>query len=562
MQSKKSILFFLFIFSVFFSLMSQPSSGVKNPDELLAGSKTVEMFDSLANSRFFHSSLFREDMSIKLKYPYPENYVPEYSDSLVKERIADMNALSPFEFRYNEDVMAHIDFYLKRRSFIARLLGLTELYFPMFEEMLDKYDLPRELKFVTIIESALNPIARSRAGASGLWQFMLRTGQIYGLESNSYVDDRFDPYKATDAACRHFIDLYKIYGDWALCLAAYNAGAGRINRAIKQSNDRFDYWIIRKNLPRETQKYVPAFIAAAYVFTYYVEHNIRPLVPVILDTQIDTVAVRGELSFYVISNMLDIPMENIELLNPAFKKQLIPGSPLKPYMLRLPRNKTLKYVELELDLYYFTYASKYPELLSEFVTKTGHTIYSGGYKTENSIDLSENDSLNTDTLKLLKIINSPEELIVLVRNYDPSGRSAQQPVSASSGSASVNTSKSPDGTHTVRKGESLGIISKRYGCTVNQLMQWNNLKSQTIHPGQVLKVSNSNTGSSGQGTTSAANTNTSADVKVVWHTVKQGESLWGIATKHSTSVEKIKADNNLTNNNIRVGQKLKIVSGN
>ncbi len=555
MHTKKSILFFLIINSFIFSSISQPSSGSKSYDSILEGSKTVEMFDSLANSRFFHSNLFREDMSVKLKYPYPESYIPEYSDSLVRERIANMNASSPIEFRYNDDVMAHIDFYLKRRSFIARLLGLTELYFPMFEEMLDKYNLPQELRFVTIIESALNPIARSRAGASGLWQFMIKTGQIYGLESSSYVDDRFDPYKATDAACRHFIDLYKIYGDWALCLAAYNAGAGRINRAIKQGNDRNDYWLIRKYLPKETQKYVPAFIAAAYVFTYYVEHNIRPMVPVIIDTQIDTVAVRGELSFYVISNMLDIPMEHVELLNPAFKKQIIPATPFNHHMLRLPKNKILKYVELELDMYYYTYATKYPELLTEYVTKSGNTLYTGNYRTENTIDLSENDSLSTDSMKLLKMINTPEELITLVRNYDPSGKAISQPFT-SSGSATASVS--PNGTHTVRKGESLGIIARKHGCTVNQLMQWNNLRSQTIHPGQVLKVSNSTSSSSSPSTSSS----TTKEGNITWHSVKKGESLWAIATKYSTSVDKIKADNNLNGNNINVGQKLKIVSGN
>lgn len=538
-------------------LSGQPSASVRDYSGLLSGSKTVEMFDSLSNTMFFHSSLFKEDMSIKNKYAYSADFIPEYSDSLVRSRIADMNASSPIEFRYTEDVMAHIDFYLKRRSFLARILGLTELYFPMFEEMLDKYNLPLELKYVTIIESALNPLAKSKAGASGLWQFMLKTGQIYGLESNSYIDDRFDPYKATDAACRHFIDLYNIYGDWALCLAAYNAGAGRINRAIKVSNNRNDYWLIRQNLPRETQKYVPAFIAAAYVFTYYAEHNIRPMAPVIIDTQIDTVSVKAELSFFVISKMLEIPMEVVELLNPSYKKQLIPASTTYSYKLRIPKSKLLRFTELELDMYYYTYATKYPELLTDYVTYSGKTIYQGPYITEHSILLNQNDTTRVDTLKLLKTISSSDELLSLVRNYDSSGKTAKPAttsVTSNTTKATSSTSvKSPNGTHTVQKGESLGLIARNYGCTVEQLMQWNNKSNQTIHPGQILKVNGQT--SSGTSNTSQA----SANDQITWYTVKHGDSLWGIANKYSTTVEKIKTDNKISGNNISVGQKLKII---
>jgi membrane-bound lytic murein transglycosylase D len=556
MSISKSLFSFISLFFSFILLFSQPSPAVKDYSKLLEGSKTVELFDSLANSKFFHSSLFREDMSLKIKYTMPSNYIPEYGDSLIRERIADMNAASPIEFRFNEDVMAHIDFYLKRRSFLSRLLGLSDLYFPMFDEMLDKYDLPRELKYVTIIESALNPIARSRAGASGLWQFMLKTGEMYGLNSNSYVDDRFDPYKATDAACRHFKDLYRIYGDWALCLAAYNAGAGRINRAIKQSNNRFDYWIIRSVLPRETQKYVPAYIAATYVFTYATEHNIRPLVPVIIDAKIDTVSVRAELSFTAISNVLDIPIEQVELLNPAYKKQLIPAPAQNvPYMLRLPKNKVLKFIDEELNMYYLTYATKYPELLTEYITPSGNTIFKGDYRTEASASANDAiDSTSSSKLPVLKTIKNHDELLTLVRNYDPSGKAAVRPTtSGTTTSSSSSTSSSPTGSHRVQSGESLGVIARKYNCTIEQIMQWNNLSSQTIHPGQVLKVSGSSSASTSSTTT------TSSGGNVTWYTVKSGDSLWSIANRHSTTVDKIKADNNLKSDNLQVGQKIKIV---
>jgi membrane-bound lytic murein transglycosylase D len=550
MMARTILVLFISVVLNFQHAFSQPSAGIPSYDELLMGSKAVSMCDSMANSRFFYSTVFEEDMSPRYHYTHPASYVPEYNDSLLKVRIAEMNAASPIEFRFNVDVKAHIDFYLKRRSFIARLIGLSDLYFPMFEEMLDKYGLPLELKFLPIVESALNPIAKSRAGAAGLWQFMYKTGLMYGLNNNSYVDDRFDPYKATDAACRHFIDLYKIYGDWALCLAAYNAGAGRINRAIKATNNQFDYWKIRVNLPRETQKYVPAYIAAAYVFTYYAEHNIRPMVPVIIDTKVDTVAAKAELSFLVISNMLDIPIEQVELLNPAYKKQLIPA-PVNgaPYYLRIPKNKSLKFTELETDLYYMTYATKYPDLMSEFVTPSGLTVYKGAYRTGSSLALNESDSL-----KLLKTIGSPEELLNIIITRDPIETASTANSSGTSSNTTSSSSKTPTGTHIVQTGESLGIIAQKYGCSVDQIVQWNNLSSRTIHPGQKLKVS----GTASSTSTNATNANKSTG-NVTWYTVKSGDSLWGIANKHSTTVEKIKADNNLSGNNLQIGQKLKII---
>ncbi len=541
----------VFLFSCF-SASSQPSAAQPSNEELLMGSKAVEMCDSMANSAFFYSTLFREDMSLKHQYTMPATYIPEYNDSILRVRIAAMNAASPIEFRFNEDVKAHIDFYLKRRSFIARLIGLSDLYFPMFEEMLDKYGLPLDLKFLPIVESALNPIAKSRVGAAGLWQFMYKTGLMYGLNNNSYVDDRFDPYKATDAACRHFIDLYKIYGDWALCLAAYNAGAGRINRAIKATNDQFDYWKIRVNLPRETQKYVPAYIAAAYVFTYYAEHNIRPLVPVIIDTTVDTVAVKAELSFLVISNMLDIPIEQVELLNPAYKKQIIPA-PFEGnhYFLRIPKNKSLKFAEVEMDLYYMTYATKYPELMSEFITTSGLTVFKGEYRIDSSVLLNESDSLKKDSLTVLKTIKTPEELLKIIITRDPVATTTNSNSSTTASNNSSNNGKTPTGTHIVQSGESLGVIAQKYGCTIDQIVQWNNLRSKTIHPGQKLKVS---------GTAFTTNTNASKSTgTTTWHTVQSGDTLWGIANKYSTTVEKIKSDNNLTGNNLQVGQRLKII---
>jgi len=218
---------------------------------------------------------------------------------------------------------------------------MSEIYFPLFEEQLDKYDLPLELKYLAIIESALNPVAKSRAGASGLWQFMLTTGKLYDLQVTSYVDDRLDPYKATVAACRHLKDLYNIYHDWAIVLAAYNAGAGCINRAIRTANldtsERITYWKIQRFLPVETQNYVPAFIGASYTMTYATEHNLYPVQPPVMHCDMDTITITKDFNISQIASYLCVPEEDIKFLNPAYKKGIIPATKEKPYVLCLPR---------------------------------------------------------------------------------------------------------------------------------------------------------------------------------------------------------------------------------
>jgi len=192
------------------------------------------------------------------------------------------------------------------------VMGLAEVYFPLFEEQLDKHNMPLELKYLAVVESALNPTANSRAGAKGLWQFMYSTGKMYGLKSNSLVDDRFDPYKATDAACRHLNDLYYIYNDWSLALAAYNSGPGNVNKAIRRAGGVRSYWAVWPFLPRETRGYVPAFIAVMYLMNHPAEHNIYPTTPDIFYEEIDTVVVNDVLSFDQISEMLNIPMDELK----------------------------------------------------------------------------------------------------------------------------------------------------------------------------------------------------------------------------------------------------------
>ncbi len=274
-------------------------------------------------------------------YNFGDDSIPNYLDTTYRERIALMDITSPFSFRYNEDVRKMIFFYAERRpGMIAKALSRKDLYFPLFEQMLDKYQLPQELKYLAIVESALNPKARSRAGAVGLWQFMPGTGRLYGLHSNSRVDDRMNPYKATEAACQHFVDLYEQYQDWNLVLAAYNAGSGNVNRAIKRAGGANDYWTVRQYLPRETRAYVPAFIAVNYFMKYAYAHNIEAKNEAVPNYyQTDTVYVKENINFRHLADWLDMDVKEIEMLNPQYRRKYIPQSENKSYVLTLPIDK-------------------------------------------------------------------------------------------------------------------------------------------------------------------------------------------------------------------------------
>lgn len=273
---------------------------------------------------------------------------PEISDSIYIERLQRIPAI--IEMPYNEIVRKFIDMYATRlRQKVAFMLSANNFYMPIFEEALDLYDLPLELKYLPVIESALNPMATSRQGAVGLWQFMLATGKIYGLKSTSLVDERRDPIKSTRAAARYLKDLYDIYHDWNLVLAAYNCGPGTINKAIRRADGEKDFWKLYNYLPKETRSYVPAFIAANYIMTYYCEHNISPL-EMRMPEGTDTIHISRPLHFQQISDVCKISVDELRALNPEFKKDIIPGNE-ETYALRLPNNMVSCFLEHEDSIY-------------------------------------------------------------------------------------------------------------------------------------------------------------------------------------------------------------------
>ncbi len=273
--------------------------------------------------------------------------MPRHPDLFYEYRIAELNKLTPVELEYNGIVKECIETYtIKRRDEFAKVIGLAELYFPIFDEMLDKYGLPLELKYLTIVESGLNTNARSKSGAVGLWQFLLNTCRLFDLEVNSYIDERKDPYKSTDAACRYLQYLYNTFNDWQLVLASYNGGPGDIRKAIERSNGKTGYWEIRPHLTTQAQNYVPAFIASYYLMTYYKEHNIEPVIPAYTYKNTDTLWINYPVSFKQISEITGVSTEDLKFLNPIYIKEFIPDMG-KPALLTLPSGIVQEYLRNE-----------------------------------------------------------------------------------------------------------------------------------------------------------------------------------------------------------------------
>lgn len=519
--------------------------------------RILTMLDSLVAMNFYTNTTFTTDSNTLNVYHYAPDYVPKFPDSIIQERIDDLNRESVMELTLNRHVKNYINTYsLKRRKLTSKVLGLSEFYFPMFEEHLDKYNMPLELKYLAIVESALNPTANSRAGAKGLWQFMYGTGKMYGLKATSLVDDRFDPLKATDAACRHLQDLYDIYGNWSLALAAYNSGPGNVNRAIRRAGGVKNYWAIWPYLPRETRGYVPAFIAVMYIMNYPAEHNIYPIQPDILIQKTDTITVQDVLSFEQISEMMGISKEELKYLNPAYKKGIIPSSEKKQYILRLPFNYISAFIDNENELYNYKSKSgiEKEKLLSEIKKaeeRNVHIVRSG----ENLGSIAQKYRCNVRSLKSWNNLRSntiyPGQKLVV---FSP-GHSGSKSTTSSS-SKPTDISDRDKNYHKVNNGENLGLIAQKYKCNVSDLKKWNNLKNNTIHPGQKLIVY----APKKELSKSKNKTTSKPDATYVYHTVRSGDTLWDIAKLYDgVSVDQIKELNNIRNTKkLKPGQKLKV----
>jgi len=343
----KNVLFLIIGFLVCLSV--QANDSIPRVEDYLSGSgddreiALPESFDTNMDSLL-------QDWHMKTFIPIDRNCKfdslnPYVSDTVMMNRLADMPTI--IKMPYNRIIRQFIDKYEEtRRKQVAVMLGIGDYYFPMFEQMLEKYRMPNELKYLSVVESALNPNATSRVGATGLWQFMFGTGKSYGLEINSLVDERRDPQKSTEAAVRYLKDLYGIFGDWHLAIAAYNCGPGNVNKAIRRAGGKKDYWDIYYYLPRETRGYVPLFIAANYVMTYYKEHRICP-VRTEYPLHTDTLMLSNKIHFDQIAGVIGVSKEDLVKLNPQYRREIIPGTPDKPQSVCLPANYTLAFIDFQ-----------------------------------------------------------------------------------------------------------------------------------------------------------------------------------------------------------------------
>lgn len=501
----------------------------------------LEMIDTLQVIPYF-------DGSLENTCNYPPGYIPTFPDSVYAQRIEELNRNTTIELVYNKHVKSFIDVYaVSKRDKTERILGLADVYFPLFEQTLDKYNMPLELKYLAVVESALNPTAGSWAGAKGLWQFMYATGKMYKLNVTTLVDDRFDPLKSTEAACQHLRDLYNQFGDWFLALAAYNSGAGNVKKAIRRAGGIKNYWAIWPYLPRETRGYVPAFIAVNYVMNYPAEHNICPLDPGIIKNGIDTVMVHDVLHFDQLNEMLGIPMKDLKFFNPQYKAQIIPATVKKPLILQIPEKYVDEYIVHEKELYTFKTKSgidkeKLQERMKQISDRSVHIVKRG----ENLSIIAKKYHVSVKQLKSWNNLKSDNLSIgqkLIVYN-------SGAPMAQAGNTAPVERSTTQT-VHVVKSGETLGKIAAKYKCTVTDLKKWNNLSSTTIKVGQRLKVYPPET------LNTSAKASTPANGTTVY-TVKSGDSLWSIAKKYGVTVDHIKKLNNLKTNDLKVGQKLKL----
>lgn len=507
MNKKLSGLILIFFQSFF--LIAQPDTlNSENPEDSLTYLRFIDVVES---SIFEH---YRETFGQEKAYQiidslgYEENFKPTFSDSVYIARLKKLDAQTIIDIETNTVVINTIKYFVsKRRTYTAVCLGRSKLYFPMYESYLNKYNIPVELKYLSVIESGLRPTIQSRVGATGLWQFMYATGRSYGLNSDSYVDERMNPEMATDAACRYLKYLHGLYGDWSLALAAYNAGPGNVNKAIQRSGGKMTYWEIRPFLPQETQMYVPNFIAMLYMMTYYADHNIVPQEVKVHFYEVDTVCLKHSVRITHFDSLLGMTTEEFLYLNPVYKTDIIPASE-HPQCITLPHDKISLFLQFEDSLYAWD------------------------------------------------------------RHLD------------STGSKYVTMEKKK--THTVAPAETIVQVAEKYGVTMTQIKTWNNLKTNTIYPGQKLIImvsekkylDNTLTGGTTSGTTNSTNTssssssntsqssssssnNTSSDSNYKYYTLQSGESLWTVSQKLGIPFDKLQEMNKgLDPKRLQPGQKI------
>jgi len=471
------------------------------PDENLNDLFSSQM-DSLYHSWYiqntYDTSFFEEDST--------NAGISLIPDSTYIQRLQSIDSFVDLSF--NKTVRNFIELYLERKRQLTEVMvGLSSYYFPIIEEKLDQYNLPQELKYMAVIESALNPNARSHANAVGMWQFMYGTGKMYKLDIGTFVDERRDPEKASDAAARYLNDLYQIYKNWHLVIAAYNCGPGNVNKAIRRAGGAKNYWSIYYYLPRETRGYVPAFIAASYVMNFYQLHNITPRYP---DFPIvtDTIHVRNYVHFSQIAETLNIPKEQLQSLNPQYRLDVIPAKKDKPYTLCLPIERIPEFIDMEEQVYALRRNEFFPN--NEVLVPKERGYYAGGSE-----------------------VSGKDKIV-----------------------------------YTVKSGDNLGYIANKFHVSLTSLRSWNNIRKNLIRVGQKLVVyvpagkgeNYAQSASVKLADSATSSAQVSSDGQFVYYTVRRGDNLWSIARRFPgvSNQDIMKLNNMSSTTTIKPGQKLKI----
>jgi len=458
----------------------------------LQDNELAARFDSLWMKELVDAApLFEEMYQEVMELDTVSTFVLDLPTDTLKLRLARLNEKTPFNIEYNSSLESVIKSFLTRkRELMERMLTISQFYFPLFEQQLDNNDIPLEMKYLSIIESALNPKARSRVGATGLWQFMYGTGREMKLNINSYVDERSDPILSTEAACNYLNRLYRIYEDWDLALAAYNSGPGNVNKAIRRSGGQTNYWNIRRNLPRETAGYVPAFQATMYIFEYAEEHGLKTRRAERTYFETDTIHVKSLITFDQISELTGIDKEELKVLNPSYKLDVIPYVKGRPHALRLPVHKMGKFVANEEAIYaHVEKELKSKESPLAEITKQAeqnsirYRVRSGDFLGK----IAERYGVRVSQLKQWNGLRSNnlsigQRLTIYPRK---NGNATVKPRETPTRTAVASNSK----THEVRSGDSLWTISKKYpGVTIENLRKWNGISGNNLKPGTKLKL--------------------------------------------------------------------------
>ena len=593
MTIKNTTLFFFILFSL--QLFSQQSSEIKLMDRFeiklsyldsikktFVKNELAARVDSLWMEELTSLDLYKtisediENVNIDAEVDY------ELPTALLKERLAAMDAKSPFNIEYNQGLENIIKSFLKnRKKSFERLMGFSEYYFPIFEEALAKQNVPLEIKYLAVVESALNPRAISKMGATGLWQFMYHTGKQYGLKIDSYIDERSDPLKSSAAATQYMTNMYKMFGDWDLVLASYNSGPGNVAKAIRRSGGQKNYWNIRKNLPKETQGYVPAFLATMYLYEYHKEHGIVPQRAPVKHFATDTIRIKQQITFKQLGDLLEMPMAQIQLLNPSYKLNVVPFYNDENHYLRLPQDKVAIFASNEEKIYAYTeyqleqrekpfqttkalafnanssYKSTKASKTTYYKVKRGDNLSAVANKYDVSIaQLKKWNKLKGNSVaygRSLKIITTHNAIQILKKDsVSEIIASKNQALASKETKEEKNNAATPADAasqYIVQKGDNLGAIAKKYNVTVAELQEWNGLANNNVQYGVTLQVAEKELESKEE----LVGKQERKDIEYI---VQKGDNLGAIAPKFGASIIELKKWNKLADNSLSIGKTL------